>query len=75
MIQDDCWLEYFFDAVYQFLRTKRLGDVVIHFCDMQAKDFINVLRFGGDNDDRDIARGFIGFHLLVYFPPVHVRHH
>ncbi len=42
---------------------------------MQAEDFIYALRPGCDNDDRDVFCRFVGFHLLVHFPTIHIRHH
>jgi hypothetical protein len=60
--------EHFVYAVQKVLRTERFGDVVVYFSDVQAKHFIDALRLGCDNDDRNISEFFIGFYLLVYFP-------
>jgi hypothetical protein len=65
----------FLDAVEQILRTERLGDIVIHLGDVQAKDFIDALCLGRDDDHRNVPRRFLGFHLLIYFPAIHVGHH
>src|SRR5512138_1744621 len=69
------FVEYFFDAVHQVLWTEWFGDVVIHLCDVQPQDFVDALCLRGNDDHRNVFRFFVRFHLLVYFPTIHVRHH
>lgn len=67
--------EDLFHAVEQFLGAERLGDVIIHLGDVDAQHAVDVLGLGGDDDNGDVAGFFVRFHLLVYFPPVHIGHH
>ena len=67
--------EHLFDTIHKILRTERLGNVVIHLCNVKTEYTVDALGLGRDNDDRDILRFFVGFHLLVYFPTIHIRHH
>ncbi len=66
---------HLFDAVYQLLRAEWLRDVIVDFGDMQPQHLIDTLRLGRHHDHRDILGVFVGFHLLVNVPAVHIGHH
>jgi len=65
----------FLDAVHQFLRAEGFCQVIIHLGNMQSENAVDVLSLCSYHDDGNVAGGFIGLHLLVYFPPVHYGHH
>src|SRR5687768_7909225 len=69
------WVQNLFNAGQQFGRAQWFCNVVVHLGNMQPQDLVDVLCLGCDHDHRNVACGFIGFHLLIYFPTIHVWHH